>query len=367
MSRKRLRRFGAMVPPGNNRQLSQGMPTGGFITPEPIETSQPIMINPAQPILTNPVEPPPFDRKLPRPWQDRQRGLGFAMRPFNINDIPPGDVAAGLSQYRRGQFFSQLTNTDTGLDATDLVWNRAIGMATGRSADTRPRYFHVGFFGNGVIREVLAPVGPLTEGEIQSASGRSPSLALVRGRVLVQDESGGRYFDVDILGTRNFSIYAFAVTVFILLPETPDGEQIGFEVDSVNPDQDLLLGPGVIEDSFASARVIPVFQNVSQNSDNITRTVTVPAGGNGVIEIPPGSTHVQLRTSFSSTVIPTDYVIAFSVAPTLTAPNALGRIFVIPATTETALIEVPNAKFIVFADGTPNLERTWIATFSVEA
>ncbi len=158
------------------------------------------------------------------------------------------------------------------------------------------------------------------------------------------------------------------MTVFILLPEAPDGTQLGFEVDTQNPDQNLALGPGAVEDSFCAARVIPIFQNATQIVDNITRTVLVPANGTGVIEIPPGTTRVQLRTSFDSTLIPPDYVLAFTVAPTLTAANAVGRIFMIPGTTETDTIEVPSAKFIVISDSVvAPLARTWIATFTVEA
>ena len=364
MSRRKMRRFGTMVPPGDNSLAHpDAMPHGGTITPEPIETSQPEMYNP-QPTLPNPEHEPPFDRKLPRPWQDRQRGFGMSLRPFNINEVAPGDAAAGLSQYRRGQFFVQLSGA--GFDVAELNWNIPIGISTARSSDTRPRFFHVSFFNNGVITDEAAPVQPATESDIMSASGQAPDIALVRGRVQIQDESGGRFFDVDILGTRSFSIYAFAVTTFILLPTAPDGTQLGFEVDRQAPDQPS-LGPGLIENSFASGRVIPAFQNATQITDNVTRTVTVPASGTNFLPIPPGTTRVQLRTSFDSTLLPAAYTIAFSAFPVLTAASALGRIFTIPGTTETDTIEVPNAKFIVFVDVPGGTERTWIATFTVEA
>jgi len=372
MSKRQLRRFGTMAPPQDNRRHA---PHGAYIRPEPMETSEVEVINRKGMYMDNPVQEPPFDRMRPRPWQDRQRGLGFAMRPFNINDIAPGDAASGLSQFRRGKFFTQLaTVDDAGLPiiaASDLVWNRAIGMATGRSSDTRPRFFHISFFGNGVIRDVPPGgniVSPLPPSGIQGASNLGPSVSLLRGRVLIQDESGGRFFDVDTLGTRSFSIYAFAVTVFILLPESPNGTQLGFEVDQQNPDQNILGVSGTVEDSFCAARVIPIFQNATQITDNITGSVTVPAGGTGAIEIPPGTTQVQLRTTTGVGPLPADYAIAFSVAPTLTAANAMGLIFMIPGLLETETIEVPNAKFITFIDSVvAPLERTWIATFTVEA
>lgn len=311
---------------------------------------------------------------VPRPPEDCDIPFGFSERPYNINDIAPGDAAAGLSRYRRGKFFTQLATIDSEgapvVSAAELVWNRAIGIATDRSSDMRPRFFHVSFFGNGVIREVPfgSTVSPLSPAEIQSASNAGPSISLLRGRVLIQDESGGRFFDVDTMGTRSFSIYAFAVTVFILLPQAPDGTQLGQEVDQQDPGQTLIGTPGTVEDAYCSARVIPVFQNATQIVDNITRTVQVPADGTNFIEIPPGTTRVQIRSSFDRTAVPADYSIGFSIAPTLTAANAMGQIFMIPGTVETDTIEVPNSKFIVFIDSPLEpLERNWIVTFIVEA
>ena len=360
MSRKNLRRFGGSRSPGNTG--TEGA-YGEVFTPEPIETSQPEMRNP-QPTLPNP-NPAPFDRKQPHSWQDRQRGLGFSVRPFNINELAPGDAGADLSQFRRGQFFIQLAGA--GFNAVDLIWNIPIAMSTARSSDTRPRFFHVSFFNNGVIREPAGPVGPLDESQIQTASGQAPDIGMVRGRVQIQDESGGRFFDVDVLGTRSFSLYAFAVTTFILLPSTPDGIVRGSEVNRQAPEQPS-LGPGIVEDSFASGRVVPIFQNATQITDNITRTATVPANTTNFIPIPPGTTRVQLSTSFSSTVLPPDLILAFSATPTVTAASALGRIFVIPGTTQTESVEVPNARFIVIIDSVANPSpRTWIATFTVEA
>lgn len=318
---------------------------------------------------------PSIEKCVPRPLEDRQHGgcnsgpaLGLATLPRNINDVAPGDAAAGKSQFRRGQFFTQLVDDGVGIDAVDLVWNRAIGMATDRSSDTRPRFFHVSFFNYGVTREVPGvTVPPLTEAEIQTIAGRSPSISMLRGRVQIFDESGGRFFDVDILGTRSFSFYAFGVTASILLPNAPDGTQLGFEINAQATTQPQ-LGPGVVEDSFAAARIVPIFQNATQIVDSVTRTVEVLAGGASSLEIPPGTTRVQLRTSFDRTAIPADYVIGFSAAPTSSAAASLGQIFVIPGTTETDTIEVPNSKFIVFVDsvGAPSL-KNWIVTFTVES
>jgi len=369
MSKRQLRRFGTMVPPGNNRP---DVPVHGAVfTPDPIETSQPEMVGQHGMRLHNPDAEPTIDRKRPRPLDARQRDLGLARRPTNINDVAPGDAAAGKSEFRRGQFFTQLTSTIPGggsYDVVDLIWDKPIGLATGRSSDTRPRFWHVSFFNYGTVRQVAAgTVNPLTEAEIQTAAGRGPSVAMVRGRVQIFDESGGRFFDVDILGTRSFSFYAFGVTANILLPNAPDGSDISVEINAQATTQPA-LGPGLVEDSFAAARIIPIFQNATQIIDTITSTVTVPLGGVGSIQIPPGTTRVQLRTSFDRTAIPADYIIAFSAGPAFTAPNSVGQIFVIPGTTETDTIEVPNANFITFVDsvGVPSL-KTWIATFTVEA
>lgn len=368
MSKRQLRRFGMMMPPGDNYRPA---PHGAVYTPDPQQTSQPLKLGQYGRLEGPDDVSPSMEKTIPRPVLARQRGLGFAPRPHNINDVAPGDAAAGRSEFRRGQFFTQLTSVIPGggsYDVVDLIWDKPIGMATGRSSDTRPRFWHVSFFNYGTVRQVAAgTVSPLTEAEIQVAAGRGPSVAMVRGRVQIFDESGGRFFDVDILGTRSFSFYAFGVTAAILLPNAPDGSDISVEINAQATTQPA-LGPGLIEDSFAAARILPIFQNATQIIDTITSTVTVPLGGAGSIQIPPGTTRVQLRTSFDRTAIPADYIIAFSAGPTFTAGNSIGQIFVIPGTTETDTIEVPNANFITFVDsvGAPSL-KTWIATFTVEA
>lgn len=325
--------------------------------------------------LENPDAAPAILKNVPQDCETRQNGLGFAQRPTNINDIAPGDAGAGRSQFRRAQFFTRIAGTADGPNASAFVYDNPRGLATARSLDTRPRFWHVSFFNQGVVRTAAGPLAPLTEQQINDQTARVPSLAMTRGRIQVHDESGSRFFDVDILGSRSLQVYAFGVTVFILTPRLEvDGAFVdqGYEVDSQNPDSNPALDAGLVEDSLCAARIIPSFQNATQIQDNITRTVSVPVGGEGVIEVPPGARTVQLRTAFTPAAsIPAGYIITFAVRDTfLPSPNviSLGEISLIPGTAQTDILKIPNAKYILFSDpGGGASAIPWIATFEVEA
>lgn len=323
--------------------------------------------------LKNPDAAPEILKNVPQPMEVRQAGFGFAPRPRNINDIAPGDAGAGPSQFRRAQFFTQVSGFDTNPFASEIVYDNPRGIATARSMDTRPRFWHVSFFNQGVIRFSEANLLPLTSQQINDETARAPSVAMTRGRVQVHDESGSRFFDVDILGTRSLQVYAFGVTVFILTPRYTDSNgdviDLGYEVDPQNLSNVPLRG--TVEDSVCAARIIPSFQNATQIEDNVTRTVVVPSNGENFIEVPPGARTVQLRTAFTPAAdIAAGYIITFAVRDTyLPTPNvvSLGQISLIPGTNQTEILQIPNAKYILFNSPPDSPEVAWIATFEVEA
>jgi len=326
--------------------------------------------------LDNPDASPTILKNVPQPMEVRQAGFGFSPRPGNINDISPGDAAAGRSQFRRAQFFTQVAGVNgEGPFASAIVYDNPRGIATARSMDTRPRFWHVSFFNQAVLREAGQAVLPLTEQQIAQSTGREPTLAMTRGRIQVHDESGSRFFDLDILGTRSLQIYAFGVTVFILTPRYVDGNgdviDIGYEVDQQNESSFRPLGPGTVEDSLCSARIIPSFQNATQIEDNITRTVTIAENSTGFIEIPPGARNVQIRTAFTPAAdIAAGYIITFAVRSTFLptpAQVSLGQISLVPGTNATEVVKVPNARFILFSSPPDSGAVTWVATFDVEA
>jgi len=314
-------------------------------------------------VLDNPEATPPVDRK--RLVSPRAEQFGFEVHPNNINDMSVGEASAGVSQFRRAQFYSSIGGP-AGTNVDEFVYNNAIGIATARSMDTRPRFWHVSFFAVSVIS--AAGSAPLTEAEILSTAGRGPTNTTLKGRVQVFDESGSRFYDVNIHGTSGFSFYGFGVTTSILLPQTVAGVPLGSEVNAIDPGATPILLGG-IENTLATGRIIPTFQNVTQITDQVTRTVTVPsaaAGGSAFMPIPPGARAVRLRKSTVGAVLGATYFIGFSSAPSAARPAALGVINRLVGRDETQLIAVPNATFIAFTAGGGDPEADWVATFVVE-
>lgn len=339
---------------------AEGSVFGQPITNQLVPTGYPTLPNP---------NPAPFDRKkMPR---SRAEAFGFQERPENINDLEVGNAGAGVSSFRRAQFYSRIAGNPDNAD--EFVYDIPVPIATARSADTRPRFFHVSFFGVSAISgDLAAPPGPpLSESQILTTAGVAPTSTVLKGRVQVYDESGSRFFDVNIHGTSSFSFYGWGVSTFILLPSL-NGVKQGSEVDVQNL-SNLQLLPGVIENTLATGRIIPIFQNATQITDQITRTTVTPSGAVGgfsSIPIPPGSRAVRIRANIGTA--PGDlnpgYEINFAVAPLALRPLSMGRISILPGTVQSALVTVPNATHIVFRAVNPaDPEVEWIATFVTEA
>jgi hypothetical protein len=124
---------------------------------------------------------------------------------------------------------------------------------------------------------------------------------------------------------------------------------LGQEVNAQNPLTTPIGGPGLVEDSIFSARIIPSFQNASQIVDNITLSVNVPSGGEAFVEIPPGAS--QLNILQISGVLPINNTIQFSANNTLLpTPTQAGAGLINIAD---PFIRVPNAKFVVFRNTGP--------------
>lgn len=344
----------------NNPSLDEiSSDTGGGEFGQPL-TNQSVPTG--YPTLPNPEHEAPFDRKK---YPDaKQKALGFEPKPHNLNDLEVGDASAATSKFRRAQIYSRVIGP-AGADRFDLnLYNRPIGLATAKSADARPRFWHVSFFAVSVV----STGAPLTESQILGTAGRTPTNTVLKGRVQVYDESGSRFYDVNIHGSESFSFYAWGVTTFILLPTLTDGTELGFEVDPVNREATPTLA-GTNENTLVTGRIIPTFQNVTQLEDQVTRTVTVPSNGSGTIAIPPGTRWVRLRANVLGVppALTAGYEINFAGLPVTGRAPALGRISLVPGTLETGFIAVPNATFIVFAAPGADPTLQWVATFVAEA
>lgn len=309
--------------------------------------------------LPNPTSSPSFDKHKPISSDQKARALGMEPNsPKRLFDLPRGDAGAGQSVYRRiHAFFGQGI-----LQTARTNYTKALAIITNKSSTQSARYFHVSIYGFGVRRRGngLVPFNPLSISEAQDRQFEQiylddaaqtpvtprfvPSVVTAQARIMVHDESGQRFYDVDVIGNRSLNVYAWGVSVFLLVK--PDG----YEVDAQNPDGNLEIISDVgVEDDIVGARVLPVFSNITENQQNRTITITIdPADSLAarIIPIPPGSKRVQI---FSNEPDPgaVPWVLQFWTgrAALGTRPD-LGVIDWQIGQAKTAMVEIPNASAI---------------------
>jgi hypothetical protein len=235
-----------------------------------------------------------------QPYEAKVRSLGLAPNiPKHFWQLLKGDAGAGSSIFRRATLFQQLAAPGARTAAT--MYSKAIQLATMRAKDQRPRYWQVSLLGIGRVIETNVPIGPVPDDEIlRTAPGVAqgeptvfpvargvPLISTTKFRIMVHDESGQRYFDVDCMGTRSLNLYGWGVTVFALIKEE------GYEVDRQGPEQEQFVG--MLDQAIVGARVLPIRSNFTQNPQNRTVTVSLqPPDQAIVIPIPPGSKRVQM-------------------------------------------------------------------------
>lgn len=305
--------------------------------------------------LPNPSASPSFDRHSPISSERKALAFGMeAVSPKRLFELPKGDAGAGQSVYRRLHVFYS-----TG----SLNYTKPIAAITNRASTQSPRYFLVSVYGFGVRRPTPgAGIGlePLSIAEAQDRQLEAiyvntvgfpevtrrflPSVCTCQARIMVHDESGQRFFDVDVIGSRSMAVYGWGVTVFLLTRED------GYEVDSQNKDSIRELGETAfaVEDDVVGARVLPIFSNKSQNNSNRTLSVFIDPSVNRdglIIPIPPGSKTVQI---FSNEPTPgAGWVSEFWFGRSGAIRPTLGIIDFETGQSKTAIIEIPNAPSII--------------------
>lgn len=336
-------------------------------------------------MLPNPQTDAPFDRTEPQDRIAKNQAFGFQVLPERLIDLPPGDAGAGKSMYRRSHFFARLDNPANNIVAGN-PFDKAIGMATYVSSDCRPRFWHVSFFGIGIQRVAnRIAVEPLTDNQILSdqllptitgavaSPDFIPAITQLQGRVMVHDESGQRFYDVDILGNRSLDVYAWGVTAFVLGPANIDAVpgQAMYEVNRNNggaaiPQQAF---EGLVEDAIIGVRIVPIVINSTQNPENRTITVITNDADETRVPIPPGTRKVQI-ISHEPAPVAAAYTIRFDSGDdgTFIGSANQGRIDLNAGESKTDIILVPNSSQIVFtpAVGAP-AAAGWSLIFTVES
>lgn len=326
--------------------------------------------------LPNPTEDASFDRHGPQTYEQKISGLGLAPNiPKHFWQLIKGDSGAGSSIYRIAEIFQELGSLRNRTAATP--YNKMIQLATMRSTDHRPRYFHASLFSVGRVFRSSAPVAPFSTSEVvRFASGIPAGTPSVVGntqfgvpqfgtsqfRIMVHDESGQRFVDVDVVGTRSLNLYGFGVTVFALIKDN------GYEIDRQRNDNPN-LGPGILDQSLIGARIIPIRSNETQNPNNRTVSILSPAGPADptVLPIPTGARKVQGYTTAAGA----DAVTIFfaTVDPLNSAASILGNQGIINflpiPILRTAIYDIPNSNAIVILNTEGQPSRQWIFTFEV--
>jgi len=296
-----------------------------------------------------------YDQRAPDGWPVRDI-------PRPLIDVKIGDAAAGQSLGRRIHLFGSVA-ADGGENVFDFT--QQIAIQTARSTDTRPRLFHVSFFGNERQRfEPAAGPGltPLPESQIQNITG--PNTTQVQGRILIQDESGGRILDVDTLGTASIDVYAFAITVFALVPQN------FYSVDTTSAQIIQPNNPsrnGLVVDSMFGARIIPISLNGTSLPKQITRRVRLGAAASDIVAIPPGSRFVEVVAPTPAIAGATTASFVPTIEPAVFAASGitLGQLSFIAAESTTRKQMIPNALGILLANGS-GVAANYQLTFEVD-
>lgn len=323
--------------------------------------------------LPNPTATPPFDRMRNQQYENKVKSLGLAPNtPSHLYEILRGDAGAGSSIFRRATLFQRLA--ETGDRVAETPYSKAIQLATMRSTDDRPRSWAVSLLGVGRVIETDVPIQPLSDDEILATASGIPQGVTIPGpfevargvplisttkfRIMVHDESGQRFFDVDCMGTRSLSVYGWGVTVFALIKED------GYEVDRLIEQEPL---SGMLDQTIAGARIIPIRTNFTQNPNNRTVTINQELESlSTIIPIPPGSKTVQVYC-LDGPIRFTEYFVAMSDIDPLNpgVSGVLGTTGVIdpePGQSHSSIYRIANANSIIFIREGEN-ETLWSVVF----
>ncbi len=257
-------------------------------------------------------------------------------------DRPLGDAGAGLPALRTSQFFWQVHPAGAVLPNPILD---PIVLVQARSYDRRIRLWHVGISGRDVVSDAGGGATPASFTSI-TAGLQDGALAAtaMKARIEIQDQSGRRFQDIDVLGNRMFEVYGWAVKVYAMISAT------GYEVSQVTPQNNAVIG-GIVSNSIFGASISPIVVNGTQVPDRVTRFVNVLNNTAQLVPTPPGASTVQIHST--TLVPPGGLLLQFDTgAPLGTAAlSSLGAITFAAGAASTTVLEIPNALAISLGGG----------------
>lgn len=307
--------------------------------------------------LNNPDQDAPIQRDAKNSYRG---SIGYPRSPDHFYDLVHGDAGAGQSNYRRVELLQLLAEDDGRV--SDTPYSKAYELFTCRSTDNRPRYWQANLFNIARIFRSAAggPVAP-KDFVLQYAAGFPPGLpaladyspgippvGVAQFRVMVFDESGQRFYDTDVLGTRGVTAFGWGMTVFVLAKEQ------SFIIDRQREDNLTVPFEGLIEQSVIGARIIPIRQNNTRSIDNRTVTFrTAVSQSASAIMVPPGARRVQI--SSLDLVDPGafyrwEFRATDPLNPDPGVNTTMGIIDFDPGKRSTSVLDIPNAN-VVYARG----------------
>lgn len=304
--------------------------------------------------LRNPNQDSPIQKNAKLSYR---KNVGLQPSPKHFYELEHGDAGAAQSVYRRIELFQQLSPAGDRVAAFPRA--KAFAIATQRSKDNRPRYWQANLYA--IARTFFSdvPIPPISQDEVLrfnagippgtpsagTVAFGIPAIGNVQFRVMVFDESGQRFFDVDVLGTRGVNAYAWGMTVFALATEDSYVIDRQNQTPGVNPPLS-----GLLEQSVIGARIIPIQSNNTRSVENRSVSVITPGGlSTTVIPVPPGAKRAQLYSVDGVGVLP-DYEWEFRqvdpLDPDAGANGSYGTIDFFPSSTS-PIYRIPNANAIV--------------------
>lgn len=185
---------------------------------------------------------------------------------------------------------------------------------------------------------------------------------------MVNDESGQRYFDVDIMGTRSVDVYAFGVTAFVLGPSNAGTDQGMYEVNrGSNGDLPQTALEGLVEDAIIGVRIVPIVIGSLSTPENRTISVVTDNVDPTLVPIPPGTRKVQI-INHDGAAAAALFEIEFDSGDDGTALiNAVqGRVNINAGESKSDVVLVPNCVQLIFYPIGLAVTTAWSIIFTVD-
>lgn len=288
-----------------------------------------------------------------------------------LYDLPIGDAGSGNVVRKNRLIYAQSYDLSAGNKRA--AYNKKYVLSTVPTLGFHPdmcryQFYHVKFYGKSIIRNSQAPGGntePIGVEEFQSNGlWIEPDITPTSLQGYIETDDG--MIEVfDILGRREFDVYAQSINVGILAPT------VSYDIFDLGPNEKGEIFSGIVEESLVGATVTPIVVNSGQQNDEVTRCATVPArvapnDGKVAITVPPGARFaaVNIPAAASGSVTAEFVHYAAGVEPTA-GDMTLAEIALVYGG-QTGKLSIPDAPFIEFTNTDETTDYFACVTFTEE-